>query len=387
LRVLCLIDYLAPGGAQRQLCTLAVLLKRLGMDVSMLTYHPHDFFLPTLQAAGIKHTCLESRSIAGRILTLRRALRSGNQDVVLAFMQRPNVYAELAAIPRRDWGLVVSERVAHPEDHKGWRRWVRQLHRLADYVVTNSHTNRLIIERSTGRLASRLVTIYNVVDLELFAYAPPPPSGDDRPLRIAVAASFRARKNPARFVHAIALAQQRLPNVQFQLDWYGNFHEKQSEYDATLQCIDQFGLRDSVRLHPPSRAIADVYRGADVVALPSFFEGLPNVVCEAMACGRPILMSNVCDAGNLVASGRNGFLFDPSSTEDMARALVEFAAQSPRQREVMGRSSREMAERMFDPMTVAARYAEILRAAAARKRICVEHWVPEVPQSAHQFVT
>ena len=48
VKVLCLIDSLSSG-AQRQLCTLAVLLKQQGMDVSMLTYHPHDFFLPILR--------------------------------------------------------------------------------------------------------------------------------------------------------------------------------------------------------------------------------------------------------------------------------------------------------------------------------------------------
>jgi hypothetical protein len=48
MRITCWIDYLVSGGAQRQLCTLAVLLKRQGHDVSMVTYHPDDFFLPML---------------------------------------------------------------------------------------------------------------------------------------------------------------------------------------------------------------------------------------------------------------------------------------------------------------------------------------------------
>ncbi len=119
LRVLCLIDYLASGGAQRQICTLAVLLKKLGMDVSMLTYHHHDFFLPMLQSAGIPHTCLEDRTIPARALTLRRALRRGRQDVVLAFMLQPNIYAELAAFPWRRWGLVVSGAAGGPEGPEG----------------------------------------------------------------------------------------------------------------------------------------------------------------------------------------------------------------------------------------------------------------------------
>ena len=96
-------------------------------------------------------------------------------------------------------------------------------------------------------------------------------------------------------------------------------------------------------------------------------------------------MSNVCDAENLVKNGHNGFLFDPSSPEDMARALLEFAALGQAERERMGRNSREMAERMFAPCMVASRYAEILSAAAPRKRVPIEHWIPDVPQSAYRF--
>ena len=45
---------------------------------------------------------------------------------------------------------------------------------------------------------------------------------------------------------------------------------------------------------------------------PSLYEGLPNVVCEALAAGMPVLVSNVCDHPLLVADGERGFLFDPA---------------------------------------------------------------------------
>ena len=241
------------------------MLKKLGMDVSVLAYHPDDFFLPMLREAGVEYACVQSRSIPARIVAIRRALRRGNQDVVLAFQRSPSLYAELAGIPRRSWGLVVSERLAAPGSQRGQIHWLRKFHCLADYVTTNSHTNRLIIERSMGRLASRVVTIYNAVDLERFSYSPPPPN-DGRPLQIVVAASFQAKKNPAGLVHAIALAQAKLPDVQLRLDWYGAFDKECVAYQAAEQCIERYGMREHVRLHPPSPAIGDVYRGADAVA-------------------------------------------------------------------------------------------------------------------------
>src|SRR5437870_166017 len=99
MRVTCLIDSLASGGAQRQMCMLAVLLKRHGIDVSVLTYHAYDFFRTKLDEAEIRCQCLPYGSRFQRIFGLRRALRDGSQDVVLAFLDACSLYAELAGLP------------------------------------------------------------------------------------------------------------------------------------------------------------------------------------------------------------------------------------------------------------------------------------------------
>jgi glycosyltransferase involved in cell wall biosynthesis len=382
MKVTCLTDSLWSGGAQRQLCTLAALLKRRGIDVSVLTYHRYEFFLPLLQESGIPYTCVESRSIPGRALALRHALRHGRHDVVLAFQEAPSLYAELAAMPRRSWGLVVSERSAGPQWHTSLQRQLYRFHRVADYITTNSHASRLQMARFAPGLALRMVTVYNAVSQDAFYDAPPLPRKNSRPLRIVAAGSYQANKNVEGFVHAIALARTLQPSARFQLDWYGSLWNVSDSYHAAERAIAQHDLSDRVRLHPASDTIAEEYRKADVVALPSFYEGLPNTVCEAMACGRPILMSDVCDSRNLVKHGYNGLLFDPVSAGDMARALLDFAALSTEEREQMGRRSRAMAERMFDPEVFAARYAEILTAAANLEHRPIEHWIPEVPESA-----
>ena len=390
MKITCLIDSLGSGGAQRQLCTLAVLLKKRGMDVSMLTYHPYDFFLPMLQEAGIEYTCLQSRSMPRRILAIRRALRHGSQDVVLAFLAAPNLFAELAAIPRRTWGLVVSERNVVSAASNSPLAWRRHFHRIADYVTTNSHTNRLMIERSVPAMKGRVITVYNTVDLETFYPVAHADTRDPTDLRIVVAATFRITKNVLGLIKALAIVNARSRSLRLRVDWYGRLPSERDRvldrysYKVVRRLIERHALQDSVIFHPPVCSIGDIYRGADAVALPSFFEGLPNAVCEAMACGRPILMTNVCDAGNLVKNGHNGFLFDPASPEDMARAILEFASLNVTERETMGRRSREMAERMFAPAPFAARYVEILSAAAARKRLPIEHWISDVPDSAYR---
>lgn len=390
MKVTCLIDSLSSGGAQRQLCTLAVLLKKQGMDVTMLTYHPFDFFLPVIREAGVKYRCVEGRSVPQRILAIRRALRREEQDVVLAFLDAPCFYAELAAIPGRKWGLVVSERSSEPGIRGGWRRWMRLAHLMADSVITNSHTNRLMIERSIPSLKDRIITVYNVVDLKTFSPLPARPPAENPGIRLMAAANFLGLKNHLGFVEAIAIVSRREPALEIHLDWYGGLPNRKNGtpdddlYNAIKVLIEKHGLQSRVRLHPPSPDIINLYRSCDAVVLPSFYEGLSNVVCEAMACGRPVLASYVSDTGNLVKDGYNGFVFDPTSPEDMAKTVIRLARLTGPERELFGQRGRQMAERMFNPETIASRYVEILTAAAERKHVAIEHWIPEVPDSAYR---
>ena len=55
MKITCLIDNLTAGGAQKQLCLLAILLKNKGFQVKIITYHPQDFFLSLIQKAKIEY--------------------------------------------------------------------------------------------------------------------------------------------------------------------------------------------------------------------------------------------------------------------------------------------------------------------------------------------
>lgn len=387
MRLLCFIDSLGAGGAQRQLTTLAVGLKRRGHDVRFLVYHPHDHFLPLLQTAGIPCEVIPACSHFQRLWAVRRILRRGWQEAVLAFLTAPCFYAELARFPGRHWGLVAGERLADPAMKSGAGRWVRQFHRLADTVVCNSHTNRLMVEAVLPFLSKKLATVYNIVDLSLFHCPSPPIHGAVAPpsnvFRIVVAASYHEKKNMlglAKALHHLRTAGDVPPIV---IDWFGAVQPDPTPYHRAQQFVAENGLAELLRFHPPTRALAEEYSRADAVGLFSFFEGLPNAICEGMACGKPIVLSNVCDAGNLVRQGKNGFLCDPSSPESIACALRSLAAGSQQERRQMGLESRKMAENLFGEDVIVERYERLLQAAIRRQAVPAEStWPVEVPESA-----
>jgi glycosyltransferase involved in cell wall biosynthesis len=379
MRICCLIDHLGPGGAQRQLTTLAVLLKNLGHTALFVTYHPNDFFRPQLEAAGIDVECLHTLSRIRTALAVRKTLRASKQDVVLAFLEGPSLYAELAGLPSRHWGLVVSERSHLARSGAGFGG-KRIFHHLADYVTTNSHATRRALAQAVPTLASRLVTIYNCLDLSVFKPPSAPVEHPGHAFRFVVAASYRELKNTAGLAQALALVRRQDPNLRVEIDWYGDpaflvRDALDTRYLESVQrLIHQLSLAASFRLHPATRDIVHEYQSADAVVLPSFIEGLPNAICEGMACGRPVLASRVGDVEMLVRPGRNGFLFDPARPESIAQAILDFC-RLPRERRIeMGHESRRLAEDLFAPGPVAAAYARLLEAAAQQCTVPATHW-------------
>ena len=100
-------------------------------------------------------------------------------------------------------------------------------------------------------------------------------------------------------------------------------------------------IADYLTLHDPNPKIEKAYHEADVFCLPSLYEGYPNVVVEAMACGLPVLCSNVFENPYIVSEGVNGMLFDPHRADDIARAIQQMASLSVEQRAEMGRRNRQ----------------------------------------------
>ena len=369
MRITLLIDSLESGGAQRQICILAVLLKNRGHGIRVLTYHPADFFRPMLDQASIPVECVRCRSKLHRIWAVRKAIRAGKPDVVIAYLNIPSVIAELASLPRRDYALIVSERsLDSPENTTAPQRLLLHgLHRFADAVVTNSHAQEAILCKVAPRLSPRVTTIFNCVDLDKFR--PSVTVGRDRlgEIRILCVGRFDSPKNYLRFLEAVEIVQRRHAKINLIINAYGsNFFVDgkpgpQSRYYLNLQdALSQSSVQAKFHLHNPVKDVATLYQEADILCLASLYEGCSNVICEAMACGKPVLASRVGDNPILVEDGVSGFLFDPNSPDEIASAIVRFSKLSPEQRIVMGKIGRQRAEEMLSPKRFAGQYEELI---------------------------
>jgi glycosyltransferase involved in cell wall biosynthesis len=364
MRITCLIDHLNSGGAQRQMCMLASLLKKKGFDVEVITYFDMDFFGYLLKEANVPYRTISWKNKIHRIWAVRRAIQESRPDVVIAYLGTPSLLAELASLPKREFALIVSERSANIQI-TGRVRLRLFFHRYADAIVPNSYSQQKSIEQAAPYLRTKMTTILNCVDLN--HYQPAVTSACENGIKILVVGRFEPPKNPLVMLNAVEMVNKSRPEMNIKVDWYGSsFFVNQKPTPASVlylqleQEIQKRSLQSVFRLHSPQRDLVAVYQSASAFCLPSLYEGCSNVIAEAMACGKPILAGRVCDNPILVEDGINGFLFDPRNPKDIVEKILQFTALSEEQKIQMGRESRKRAEKLLSPSVFIQKYVDLI---------------------------
>src|SRR6185437_7927887 len=320
MRILCVIDSLGSGGAQRQLVELAKGFKKKGRDVSFLVYHSENFFKDLLDESGIRVKEIIDPNYLSRLIKMRKFIRDGNFDVVLSFLEAANFICEISGLPSRKWKLIVGERSANPKILKSFKlRFYRWFHLFADYGVANSFENLKIVKQINPLLPERKCkVISNMVDLDQWK-----PSSNYIPLKfnrlkILTAGSHLFNKNLNGLIEGVNELETK-EKEKLIINWYGKLGSD-SSYKEGLDLITTYSLENIFNFYPETLELPDRMQEADVVGLFSYYEGLPNVVCEGMATGKPIIASNISDVPLLV-SQKNGFLCDPNDFKSITMAL------------------------------------------------------------------
>jgi glycosyltransferase involved in cell wall biosynthesis len=363
MKIVCVIDSLGSGGAQRQLVNLAIGLKERGHQVAFITYHSGAHFVDTLLSQGIPLNRLMVQSRVDKVRKIRAMLRSLKPDAVIAFLDGPWLYSFLAGLPTRDWRLIVGERSANPELFRGINLALRYTYIFADRVVTNSISNRRMLLSRLPFLSSKVCTIYNAVREPGWGSVVggwTVPSCRSDKCRIVIAARIDKNKNISNVAKAALIANQSAALRQVEIHWFGEQMEVNRRYQEGQQYITDSGEASPVFIHAPCQNILEEFKTASAVGLFSFYEGLPNSICEGMTCGKPIVMSDVCDARILVEEGRNGFLCDPADYKSIATALVRLASIDPMLEYQMGCESLRRARVLFSSERMVRRFERLL---------------------------
>lgn len=354
-RILCLIDMLGPGGAQRQMVGLATFLKEYGYEVTVAVYHKIDFYAVDLCNAGVSyHVIKKAERNATRLFFIAQYIRKVNPDIVISYLDTPNICTSFAKCFNDHFRLIVSER--NTTQQTSWREKIRfNLFRKTDVIVPNAYSQADYIKRNFPFLSSKVVVIPNFVDLRHFY-----PAYHHRPAipEIIVVATIWQSKNTMGFIDAVEILARK--KMKFHVNWYGKNQATINYFNACQQKINALHLTDYISLLGKTDNIAECYREADYFCLPSFYEGTPNALCEAMASGLPIICSDVCDNSRFVEDSVNGCLFNPNDEKSIANAIEKMLLLSDDDYKAMCINSRLMAESKFSKERFVKEYLKLI---------------------------
>jgi len=335
-KILLFTDILGSGGAQRQLVTLAFLLKQRGYDVFLLDYWNSDFYDDKLTKGGIS---FKHNHTVGKINIIRmfvHEVKRYRPDAVISYMENPSLIACVGKILcRSHFHLIVSERNTTQTDD--FRTRLRMhFFRLANYVVPNSFSQTNFIRQHYPFLRSKLYTITNCVDTDYFSPKEFDYSQNVIP-RILVVARVVEQKNVLRFIEAVGKLHKK--GYEFTVDWFGDPHPLEY-FELCKSKLIEWRIDTIFKFYPATKNIVEEYRKTDIFVLPSIYEGFPNVLCEAMSCGLPVLAGKVCDNSIIVPNEECGLLFDPFNVDDIFDKLEYMLLMNENQLIEMGRTGR-----------------------------------------------
>ena len=241
--------------------------------------------------------------------------------------------------------VIVSERFCDLSQGMGlMEQIVRQAYRLASHVIVNSYHQMDNFVQKYPFLRRRISTIYNGYDLTSFI-----PPTHDRLTNSSKSCALQACRH-TRMVCAwwkpLTFSSKKYKAL-FHVSWIGQrvmAGERLVYLREMKSKIQQYSLGEYWHWLDQRTDIVQQLHQHDVLVHPSYGEGLPNVVCEALACGRPVILSNTLDRPRLVQDGQSGYLFDWRDPSDLAGKIMRFNELSCEERANLGKKGRQFAE-------------------------------------------
>lgn len=356
MRIVCIIDSLGSGGAQRQLVGLAALLKEKGHEVKVVYYHDVHFFRTFLIERGVDYEYLTTDRKFMKFRKVYQTVKRYQPDVVVAYLDGATMLGCLLRLTGLKFRLIVSERSL--TEFLNWKRRMKFfLYRWSDFIVPNSFAEGESIGRYFPALKNKIRTITNFVDTDYFS-----PGAervlDMQKMKVLCVGRISVEKNILLFIRAVKRITEL--GVPIEVKWFGDSSQRALEYyDSCLSECKRLRIDRIFTFAPASNEIRDEYRLADVFCLPSLYEGFSNVICEAMSCGLPVICSRVGDNPVLVSEGENGYLFSPDRLEEIADCFLRFYSLLPEERMKMGACSCQFAKQHFAKEKFVAQYLEL----------------------------
>jgi glycosyltransferase involved in cell wall biosynthesis len=329
---------LGRGGAERQLMYMLRALAQANVSTRVLCLTEGEPYESEIRTLGISVQWVgRARSRPARLCRIIAELRRERPDIVQSAHFYTNLYAAVAAkvLGLKDIGAIRCDLETELADNGVVGRW--GLHSPGHIIANTAVACERAIAK--GVPANRVHFVANVVDADWLT-GDHRRSGRDEAVRILFAGRLTRQKRPDRFLRVVSRVVGNLRDGMVKGIVAGG-GPMQAELEALSR---ELGLGPKhLEIVGEQDDIRSLYRRADMLMLTSDWEGTPNVILEAMACGLPVVATRVGDVSNIVGDNR-GFVVEPNDENGLVDCALRLFKE-PGLRQTLGASGREYVTR------------------------------------------
>lgn len=339
------------------------LLKELAIENEVYFCIPRDEFVEGIQRLGCQYIPCESldRRSTNPIKDLqlfreyRTILRENHPDVVLTYTIKPNVYGGLACRRQKIPYLVNVTGLGTTLENGGILAQIsKSLYRIgikdaACVFFQNKENQQQFIDQRIAVGKTRLIP-GSGVNVNAHQYEPYP--SENKGFHFLFVGRIMKDKGIEELLSAIKEIREERKDVV--LDVVGFCDE-----DYSFQLSDA-EARGDIIYHGMQRDVHPYYTSCHCAVLPSYHEGMANVMLEASSTGRPVITTTVPGCKETFDEGVTGFGCDAKNKESLKEAMIRILSLSHIQREKMGKEARKKMTKEFDRNIVIQSYKEEL---------------------------
>lgn len=376
------------GGAEKALVELVTRLDPRKWSPSVVCLQPAGPLAEPLRNADVPVTSLDVKSwrdLPSALTGWKRELRRHSPAILQTFLFHANLLGRFAGKAARVRIIVSGVRVAERRA-KGHLLFDRLTHRLSDAHACVSRATADFQQEAACIPKSRIAVIPNGVagGVPRSEFRVPkterenrtrPPSVSEATLRAAASGTRDWGLTTPTLVVVGRLDRQK--GIDVLLDALVYFRQSKRpfvtivgagpEREALERKARQLNLTDRVRFVGWQPNPKDWIAAADALVLPSRWEGMPNVVLEAMAAGKPVIATDVEGVADLIEDGVHGFIAPSNDATGLGWAIYRFLTARP-QWTAIGEAAREKATAEFSFDAMVQRYESLWLDLIERRR-------------------
>lgn len=358
IRIVFCITELDVGGAERALVTLATGLDREQFSPTVICLGPEAALCVPLREAGIEVYCLNAKSVfnVGILFRLIGLLRKLKPDILQTFLFHANILGRVAG-----WFAGVKHVFSGIRVAEKRSRWYLRIDRWTNFLVTgNVCVSQAVADftiREGGIRKEKICVIPNGVDIERFDNATPLDLTAELGIPDnATVIVFVGRLDPQKgirvLMETIPTILREFPSAHFLFVGEGG------ERPWLEQQIAQLDVGSRIHLIGFREDIPAILKAADLLVLPSLWEGMPNVLLESMAAALPVVVTDVEGVSELLGDGEFGVVVSPDDVKHL-EAGIRTLLNSPEQCADLSESSYLHVKENFTTISTKKNYAEL----------------------------